>query len=444
MENSEKSVKVEQNLTEKDISQDIMLLTEDNSFFESISADVENAGYKLTLIQKFNEAFKFLDVHDNVAMIIDLAFSNGKAGAFAKSIMEEDENIKIIFVTDKEHSTPGDLPEGCYHFHVKPVSSKDIIDSLKNKGKMESYVPSDNIAESYQHLVETIEREEDLKSQYEKEINKLKTQLLEKDIKKQAVGGEISKLKNEIKELQKDNTHLKNKLNEYEQKIEILESEENNPLELNGDDKLFIQTHILFRKAASGNIDMELARDLVRRIVKKTEILPERFIKYSFMKTLIASLAMHSLNTAGLSAIISKEFGEGNPGDVAMAALLHDVGKLKTTGDNLTSESHLQESIDIIKEYVECSKIVQAIGEHHERIDGKGFPGGLKRDEIDTLARILAVANSLEKKLSPMTIDHIPEFDKILSKLIDETREGHFDARIIKTVAEICARQGIK
>lgn len=87
------------------------------------------------------------------------------------------------------------------------------------------------------------------------------------------------------------------------------------------------------------------------------------------------------------------------------ASILHDIGKMGiaeeilTKPDTLTEEEfakvkqHPLKGYEILKPMKQLEGALPAILYHHERIDGKGYPAGLKGDEIPLLARIIAVAD---------------------------------------------------
>ena len=88
------------------------------------------------------------------------------------------------------------------------------------------------------------------------------------------------------------------------------------------------------------------------------------------------------------------------------AGLLHDVGKLFVPGEILNKPGALtDEEFEIIKQHPGwgaqlCEPLrgwlgdwVDAVGQHHERWDGRGYPSGIAGEEISLAARIVAVAD---------------------------------------------------
>ena len=96
-----------------------------------------------------------------------------------------------------------------------------------------------------------------------------------------------------------------------------------------------------------------------------------------------------------------------------IAGLLHDVGKIGVpdsilqkpgrldVGEFDVVRHHVQLSELIIKEVPNLGEVVEAVGAHHERFDGTGYPRGLRGEQIPHLGRILAVADAY----SAMTTD---------------------------------------
>ncbi len=116
----------------------------------------------------------------------------------------------------------------------------------------------------------------------------------------------------------------------------------------------------------------------------------------------------HSINVGLFSSMIGKWLGfkEDKIKELATAGVLHDIGKSKTPSEiinkpaRLTNDEfelikqHPKDGYDLIKDDPNLSEGVKlAVYQHHEKIDGTGYPNGLKLDEIHTYAKIIAVAD---------------------------------------------------
>jgi HD-GYP domain-containing protein (c-di-GMP phosphodiesterase class II) len=125
--------------------------------------------------------------------------------------------------------------------------------------------------------------------------------------------------------------------------------------------------------------------------------------------------AGHSERVARIGSLIGKQFGLSTAavGDVYLAGLLHDVGKIGIRDEilqkpgRLTREEYEEVQLHpIIGERVVASikpfdRLRGAVRHHHERWDGTGYPDRLGKDEIPVLARILAVADACDAMMSP-------------------------------------------
>jgi diguanylate cyclase (GGDEF)-like protein/PAS domain S-box-containing protein len=124
--------------------------------------------------------------------------------------------------------------------------------------------------------------------------------------------------------------------------------------------------------------------------------------------------ALHSRRVSVLSRKTGKamQLPEATVSELSIIGLLHDIGKIAVSESILNKEERLTgEEWETIKKHPEIGyRIVKSSGEigylaehvlsHHERYDGKGYPAGLKENEITLPARIVAVADSFDAMTS--------------------------------------------
>jgi putative nucleotidyltransferase with HDIG domain len=120
--------------------------------------------------------------------------------------------------------------------------------------------------------------------------------------------------------------------------------------------------------------------------------------------------ARHSAAVARYSRAIAQRAGMSRQEEelVHIAALLHDIGKfilpdriLKanvplTDEDWMLIKRHPQQGARVVSSLDGYGPVADVILAHHERIDGKGYPRGLKGDEIPELARIISVSDTYD------------------------------------------------
>ena len=123
----------------------------------------------------------------------------------------------------------------------------------------------------------------------------------------------------------------------------------------------------------------------------------------------------HSRNVAQLACDIAAEMGlqPEKIGAVKMAGELHDIGKIAIPLDILSKNSkltdeefnliktHSKVGYELIKDISFAQPIARMVLEHHERLDGSGYPDGKKEDEILLESKILAVADVVEAMSLP-------------------------------------------
>ncbi len=120
--------------------------------------------------------------------------------------------------------------------------------------------------------------------------------------------------------------------------------------------------------------------------------------------------AGHQARVAHLSVAIATELQlmPHNIEGIRLAGLVHDIGKFSIPAQvlmkptKLTSfevamlRNHVQAGYDVLKHIHFPWPVAQAVLQHHERLDGSGYPNGLKGDSISDDGRILAVADTVD------------------------------------------------
>jgi putative nucleotidyltransferase with HDIG domain len=125
--------------------------------------------------------------------------------------------------------------------------------------------------------------------------------------------------------------------------------------------------------------------------------------------------AMHPVNVMVVSLLLGKALGLSAQEltDLGQAALLHDVGKLQlpdrvrfidehfTATEYKMYQEHVTQSVTIGKRMGLPASVLVAIAQHHELVDGSGFPLHLKEDRLGTAGKILALINRYDNLCNP-------------------------------------------
>lgn len=140
----------------------------------------------------------------------------------------------------------------------------------------------------------------------------------------------------------------------------------------------------------------------------------------------------HSVRVAEYAAAIAREYGysEEEVTNLHNIALLHDIGKIGVPDSILNKNEKLTEKeYEIIKSHcsfgAEILKDIRSIKDveagakyHHERIDGRGYPEGIKGDEIPEVAKIISVADAFDAMTSNRCYrDDLP-YDRVRTELL--------------------------
>ena len=137
----------------------------------------------------------------------------------------------------------------------------------------------------------------------------------------------------------------------------------------------------------------------------------------SFVRSLVSTLDAKDPYTRGHServALIARRLGdelhlpEEDLHDIYLSGLLHDIGKIgvddrilqkpgKLSDDEFRKiQEHPMIGYSILRGLKNLQKILPGVRSHHENYNGKGYPDGLKGEEIPLMARILAVADAYD------------------------------------------------
>jgi PAS domain S-box-containing protein len=182
-------------------------------------------------------------------------------------------------------------------------------------------------------------------------------------------------------------------------------------------------------------------------------------LKTAFMSTVEVATTLSELRdpyTAGherrvgkLAAAIGAELGfdERRIEGLRVAGYLHDIGKITIPAEILSKpgklspiefqliQGHPQASYDVLKDVKFPWPVAEVALQHHERIDGSGYPQGLKGEAIVLEARVIAVADVIEAMSSHRPYRPGLGIDKALAE-IERGRGSAYDAE----VADACLR----
>jgi len=158
--------------------------------------------------------------------------------------------------------------------------------------------------------------------------------------------------------------------------------------------------------------------------------------------------AGHQVKVAKLSEAIAKEIGLKNIKEILWASLLHDVGKISVPSEILVMprklnpiefgviKTHPITGYNIVKVIPNFEKIAEIILQHHERLDGTGYPKGLKGEEILKEARIIGVSDVVEAMISHRPYRPALTIDDALEEIY-KNKGIKYDKEVVEVCIEL-------
>ncbi|TET79246.1 MAG: HD domain-containing protein [Candidatus Cloacimonadota bacterium] len=164
--------------------------------------------------------------------------------------------------------------------------------------------------------------------------------------------------------------------------------------------------------------------------------------------------AGHQRRVAGLAYAIAKEMGfsEKEIEGIRVACLLHDIGKITIPIEILSKpgsltevefrfiKKHPQVGYDILKGIEFPWQIGKIVLQHHERLDGSGYPSGLSRENILPEAKILSVADVVEAMSSHRPYRPARGIDKALGEVL-EKRGVLYEPEVVNNCVKLFAEK---
>lgn len=219
-----------------------------------------------------------------------------------------------------------------------------------------------------------------------------------------------------------------------------------------------VNTSKLFRyilkpwNAADLKVTVKNVIDTYALIVENKHLL-ERLKENFSMTILMLANAMeardpftqgHSERVAYVSKCIARRmnFPEKDLDMLYSACFLHDIGKIGVPGsvfnkpDRLDEEemmyikAHTSIATRILSPVPDFAEMIPYIRSHHERMDGKGYPDGLKGEEIPLFSRIMAVADTFDAITSDRPYRTGKSFD-VAMKILEEVKGSQLDPQIV-------------
>ena len=182
----------------------------------------------------------------------------------------------------------------------------------------------------------------------------------------------------------------------------------------------------------------------MKQALSSMQLAPEVMLRLTVMRERRPELFMHSIHTALIAFALAQslDLPEGQRAAILLGALCHDFGEMHTDPEILVAEHDITQDE---RRYIHVHPItghvlVQglsgfsndatlAILQHHERLDGSGYPNALQGDSIAMPARVLAVADVAETA--------IRRFDLLRVEMLFRLGPKRFDSNIVNALRDL-------
>ncbi|MCI1592851.1 HD-GYP domain-containing protein [Heyndrickxia oleronia] len=213
-----------------------------------------------------------------------------------------------------------------------------------------------------------------------------------------------------------------------------------------------------FQKWQSGSaVDIANVRDFLYKLLEKAEEKNISISSQSFSTNQNNYIYDHSVAVGIISGLIAKKMGydKGHYYQTALAGCLANVGmakispKILTKSGVLTSEENkeIQDHPNLSLKMIQNSPLLKpetklAVFQHHERLDGSGYPMGIKGNQFYPISRIVAVADVFHALISNRSHKkNIAPLKAIEMMKIDEF--GKYDISVLNTLSLMAAKLSI-
>ncbi|NMH60651.1 HD-GYP domain-containing protein [Alteromonas ponticola] len=189
----------------------------------------------------------------------------------------------------------------------------------------------------------------------------------------------------------------------------------------------------------------KIPREFSQNLVASIDRNPDALVCLTKIREKDDYLLEHSLNVAILLAHFGRflEMSDAEVEDLAYSGFLHDIGKIRIPDSILHKPGRLDDmEMNVMKDHVYygvrvledmgiAPHLVRTVSEHHERLDGYGYPAGSRGDEISRAGRMLAVVDMYDALTADRCYKDGMPSQKALQILLAETPDK-LDAELVQ------------
>jgi HD-GYP domain-containing protein (c-di-GMP phosphodiesterase class II) len=213
--------------------------------------------------------------------------------------------------------------------------------------------------------------------------------------------------------------------------------------------------------------DLERLTSTVSQIATSLADVPEAALALDDLATADAYTHSHSVQVAIIGMLIARSLWqrdgwrdwmerprfdgiEGRLTKLGVGLILHDIGKLAVPIDILTKRGaltshemaqiklHPTAGVDLLRAADPSARVLATVRDHHERLDGSGYPGGRDAEAIHEFARICAIADVFDAVSSDRPYKHAAPAHVAVNVIGDSVNRGRLDPRVAAAFRRVC------
>lgn len=213
-----------------------------------------------------------------------------------------------------------------------------------------------------------------------------------------------------------------------------------------------LNCQITSTRISNENDQQHVYQGIIKDVTElKRSMLRQREMMLGIIKAMASTVeardpytAGHQMRVADISVLIANEIGLSaeRVREISMAAMIHDLGKISVPAEILSKpgritevefsliKSHSTIGYDILKVIDFPFPLADIVHQHHERIDGSGYPLGLHNEDILLEAKIIAVADVVEAMASHRPYRPALGIDVAIKEVVSK-RGIHYDENVV-------------
>lgn len=200
-----------------------------------------------------------------------------------------------------------------------------------------------------------------------------------------------------------------------------------------------LQKRLLDSIAKGFPIDYAIPQEFTEKLVESIDRNPNALMCLTKIREKDTYLLEHSLNVAILLGNFGKRIGlsELQVQELALSGFLHDIGKINipdhilhkpaqlTDQEMVVMRDHVYYGVRTLEDMALPEHIIRTVAEHHERLDGYGYPDGARGDEISKAGRMIAIADTYDAITADRCYKAGMPSQKALKILLEESPEKY-------------------